>query len=110
MENENQNDAVLSDILDQLEDDPPVNQMELTDDFSRFEATEEVEIMQTEEVEVPESSEVGGEGASKVSAPKAAKVTELPLSKIKGIMKMDPEVVMIGSEAVFTAAKAAVSI
>ncbi|CAA9994364.1 unnamed protein product [Nesidiocoris tenuis] len=35
-----------------------------------------------------------------------SRICELPLSKIKGIMKMDPEVGMVGSEAVFAVAKA----
>ncbi|KAF6206536.1 hypothetical protein GE061_017770 [Apolygus lucorum] len=86
--------------MDELIDDPSETAEEA---FTETELTEEV--MQTETEELDVKSVDSGNRSSVAKAAKS-KVCELPLSKVKGIMKMDPEVVMVGSEAVFAVAKA----
>uniref|UniRef100_A0A0K8SZS8 DNA polymerase epsilon subunit 4 n=1 Tax=Lygus hesperus TaxID=30085 RepID=A0A0K8SZS8_LYGHE len=94
-------DIALAEIMDELIDDPSES---TNGALAETELTEDMMQTETEELDV---ENVNSENQSSVARAAKSKVCELPLSKIKGIMKMDPEVVMVGSEAVFAVAKAA---
>lgn len=90
-------ETVVESAEDQLE--TPAPETPIQDDEMESELTEE----DKENVDEPTSENIGSEKSTTKSAkkPPADRLTELPLSKIKSIIKLDPEVQLVSSKLIF---------
>jgi len=104
----NEGNAELGDKLDENEFMTEMEtEAELLEGIT--EETEQDEEPTENEEAIPVETEISEEvteGVKTKSAPRANRISELPLSKIKHIIKLDPEVKLVNSEAVYLITKA----